>query len=476
MLTENSLLDELDSDLMAELDETVRSNQKRLFPHSRSSKQEEWLLEKYPSLKLDSEKEKASLIAHYIAISDVPSLSTSSKNYSGFAQTSSLPSSSPTRKARRKSSKTAIQGSPLVKPIHGHEDIFSMDNDEMLPSSSPTRFSLSLSGIDVTTSVTKDIKGKAPVNVWGEPHLSPRYASPKQDPFEPSTPPHKLHAPWTTPSSSVKLDMKEIMAQASAAASGKSALTAQLSASPTTLPKQSTPKQDSAFKLSQKERKRQQQQQQQQQPSLSVPSIPDKKVAWNINGTPQTTRVSLKEVLASPSTPTEKTPQKKPQTPATSPAAIPSTPTQQRRTVLATHTSSPTPTASSPISRPPPPPPPPLMPRPTHFLPLSLQDIIDQEEAQKELIKEYSSKRSLQEIQEEQEFLRWWENESKRVQEAEIAQEQKKKGGQRGGRSGDGRSGGGGRGRGRSKGRGGRGETSGSAGRGKGGGGTVAAV
>jgi hypothetical protein len=53
------------------------------------------------------------------------------------------------------------------------------------------------------------------------------------------------------------------------------------------------------------------------------------------------------------------------------------------------------------------------------MLRLGLQDIISQEEAQKELIKEYASKRSLQEIQEEQEFLRWWESESKRIQAEE---------------------------------------------------------
>jgi hypothetical protein len=46
---------------------------------------------------------------------------------------------------------------------------------------------------------------------------------------------------------------------------------------------------------------------------------------------------------------------------------------------------------------------------------LSLADIISQEEAHKEVLREYTAKRSFQDIQTEQEFLRWWDAEAQRL-------------------------------------------------------------
>jgi hypothetical protein len=69
-----------------------------------------------------------------------------------------------------------------------------------------------------------------------------------------------------------------------------------------------------------------------------------------------------------------------------------------------------------------------------------MSEIVAQQLAEKDLIKEAAAKRDLQEIQAEQEFQEWWEKESARVQEEEQraaagpAKGSAKKGKSRGGR------------------------------------------
>lgn len=84
-------------------------------------------------------------------------------------------------------------------------------------------------------------------------------------------------------------------------------------------------------------------------------------------------------------------------------------------------------------------------------LQLSMSDIIGQQRREQEVIKEAVAKRSLQEIQEEQAFQEWWDQESRRAQEQEAARSkptQSTKGSKPGS----------GRGKGGSRGRGGRGK------------------
>jgi len=57
-------------------------------------------------------------------------------------------------------------------------------------------------------------------------------------------------------------------------------------------------------------------------------------------------------------------------------------------------------------------------------LQLSLADIIGQQKLEQDIIKEAVAKRSLQEIQEEQAFQEWWDQESKRAQEEEAQRAQ----------------------------------------------------
>jgi hypothetical protein len=466
-LTSRSLLDELDEDLMADLDKMVRENQRRCFPRSRSGKQEERLLEKYPAMKEDSEREATALLAQYVAMSGESALSSSLKGYAGFSQ-SPLASYSPgSAKGKRKASKISAHASPVVKAAPGQDDIFAMDDDELL---SPTSYS---GEGDAVPPRPRGAKGNPPVTTYQSP---PEHGSPDER-FVTLTPPLSSQAPWCAPTAMKdrKLDMKEIMAQASAAANGKSALTAQLSAWPT--PKTAPIKPEgpaTPTKRSQKERKRQQQQ------TLSnttgSPSMAERKPAWNVNVATQAPVVSLKEALSSAKVPSQQqgipplrpVPQQQPvQRP--SPSYVGPSPVSEHNTM--TTKASPNTTASSytATSRPPLPvsgsSPIASMPRravssarvlPESTVRLSLQDIISQEEAHKEMVKEYTSKKNLQEIQEEQEFLRWWEEESRRVQLEEAAQQKKEqphqKGGGRGGRGGRGGSNRGGRGRGRGRG------------------------
>lgn len=86
-------------------------------------------------------------------------------------------------------------------------------------------------------------------------------------------------------------------------------------------------------------------------------------------------------------------------------------------------------------------------------LQLSMADILSQQQTEKDIIKEAVAKRSLQEIQQEQEFQEWWDQESRKVMEEE-AQARNPSSSSRGGRGGRGKRRGGGRGRGRGRGRG----------------------
>jgi len=467
-LTSRSLLDELDGDLMADLDEVVRENQRRCFPRSRSGKQERRLLEKYPAMKEGSEKEATALLAQHVAMSGESALSSSLKGYAGFSQ-SPLASHTPgSAKGKRKASKASAHASPVVKAAQGQDDIFAMDDDELL---SPTSYP---GEGDAAPPRPRGAKGNPPVMTHQSP---PEHGSPEGR-FMTLTPPLSSQAPWcaSTALKDSKLDMKEIMAQASATASGKSALTAQLSAWPT--PKTAPLKLEgpaTPTKRSQKERKRQQQHTV-SNPTGS-PSTAERKPAWNVNVATQAPVVSLKEVLTSvpakaPSQqqgipPLRPIPVQRPSPSYVGPSLVSEHNTTATKappnTTASSYTASPFPSrpplpasgsssiASTPrraVSSP-------------RFLPgsvvrLSLQDIISQEEAHKEMIKEYTSKKNLQEIQEEQEFLRWWEEESRRVQLEEAAQQKKEqphqKGGARGGRGGRGGSNRSGRGRGRRRG------------------------
>ena len=304
--------------------------------------------------------------------------------------------------------------------------------------------------------------------------------------------------PWAAPAiSTSKIGMKDIMAQASS--NRVSNITAGLSlhAKNSEASTLNTPQ-----KLSQRERKKQQQQQLQSQPPqpMATPSpvlVEDqaqgKKAAspWQVASTGP--KVSLRDVLGAESSrafpqqgSVARTPSplnlrqtvsgKAPSTRrvVSSPQQTPM-PAQQRSAStpdtpkIKGHTQSPPSRSSSsqiPIqsirhTAPPVEP----------SLQLSMADILSQQQTEKDIIKEAAAKRSLQEIQEEQAFQEWWDEESRKVKaEAEEAAKPATRG--RRGVRGKGRGGSRGRGSGKGEGDGGHEGASGSGrrkGRGKGG-------
>jgi len=65
---------------------------------------------------------------------------------------------------------------------------------------------------------------------------------------------------------------------------------------------------------------------------------------------------------------------------------------------------------------------------------LSILDILSEQAIEKDVIKDFAAKRSLQEIQQEQEFQEWWDKESARVMEEEAIKTRHDSSSGRGGR------------------------------------------
>ncbi|PWW80739.1 hypothetical protein C7212DRAFT_160795 [Tuber magnatum] len=520
-MLENHLLDELDADLMVDLDGVVKSVQQQLFPHSRTGVQEELLREIYPNMLDVAAKEREALIASYILEGNgAAPLSTSLKNSRVGSHTETpTPLGSHAQKAKGRASKESIKTgtSTTIEPHAGREMIFDMDGEgsgiRPAPEVSKTeetglQNSLASPGTpskvartgwypSPTSSIPRSAGGWAGVKGKGIDIPSPN--PDLQFPAGGSPPLHELPTPAKTPTTPPKpwgaslvlfgdkLDMKEIMKQASS--SGKSNLSIRLSSEEKLAP----------ARLSQKERKRQAALAAAAPPELATPtqiqkpSTSSAKPAWITVNTGA--RVSLKEVLANevsapaPDTSVLKTAKQRTgdgdgrtmsQTVST---PIPSVVLPTIPTARTTCSSPPVPSTSNP----------PLktttttvpsqsatLRRPASMIlaeptpKLSLADIISQEEAHKELFREHIAKRSLQEIQEEQEFMRWWDAECERVRlETAVATE---KPARRGGMKSQGRGGSGGvrgdgRGRGSAGGDGGEGTSdgcSGGGGRGKG--------
>lgn len=429
---------------MSELDDVVKENQRRCLPNSRSDKQEQELLAKYPELPESRARGKEALIAFYTAQEDEP-LPSSFKKASSYPPepTSESPPQQIPDKACRKSSEESLvmSVSPTSKPFNpGGDLMFDMDEEGAVLSTGARDnngkgiYSSPPSSLPKQNEGTWfDAKGKAivspapsaqhPGKISVDPFVTPKSSLRKQ----PSTLEWSSPTSWRSPIPG-KIPMREIMAQTSSS-SGKSNLSLGLSAT--------------SEKVSQKERKRQQQQQTAGPSAAPILSTPEKQMPkmW---ATPiAMSRVSLKEVLMEESS---------------SPPAMGGKFQASRSTSARGDTQI---AVSTPSSAPPRPPLPastfhispssPLRPpiprRSEATLHLSLADIMSQEEVHKEIMRDHAAKRSLQEIQAEQEFLRWWDIESEKVRLETIAAERaasRGSGGRRGG--GGGKRGGRGRG------------------------------
>ncbi|KAK6434659.1 hypothetical protein LTR95_009157 [Oleoguttula sp. CCFEE 5521] len=457
-------LNELDEDLLQELDEVVRQNQLACMPFAKSGRAQRDLHERHPELAVILQRNKQTRV-------DAIRLRSKHHDMETVHAGSYDDQSSPLQlKSRRRPSSTlkATSEVPALKAKASSKDMmFSMDEDgehkAASPSPSPAIRPIAsprLSAIASSPPLDEqwfDSRGKALTSPVLRPQqgTTPGSATP-HTPRSPMMGGKQLQStgqPWSaTPLlGSRHAGLRDIMAQASS--SRTSSLSQGLAAakqhdvsfSPLALP---------PARLSQKDRKKIQQQQNiAPSPALAPPepllptTATSKSSPWHVVSGQRVP--SLKEMLDSPKStpPAAKTPpttraSSTPQLTMRQTVANPKPPTPVQKPIIGPAGTQPSRsvsgTPSKPISSPPQPGlSPSAFPNLQNSKPiphsirhgqmsaeasllLSMQDILDQQQLEKDAIKEAAAKRDLQEIQAEQEFQEWWDKESRRVQEEEA--------------------------------------------------------
>ncbi len=478
-MLENCHLDGLDEEVLLELDEVVRENQLARLPFVRSGRAELLLHEKYPDLMLDIEEERRRRVKEFAFKNtqreDERKLSASYRTRFGSLGEMAVLSQTPDGLRRKSKSGRNEPFSPSLRPkASQHDMIFDMEEDGLgiHGQFSPEPFSPSAPGdLDVEAitplpeSAWHEVKGKRASSFTKSPSptgLTPSRPEPRASGQTPSTPlseNRKSSAPWAATSlSTAKLDLRGIMSETSTKST--SALTASLTAQASN----DSPASKGQSKMSQKERKKQMQKHAETQSSAqddkasAKPWQPvetgGKTAPWKA-ATP-IPKTSLQEAMSSDaqqrgamlagakplvaSEANTKSARRRTASPDTrfpgqnrnrGQASEKASPKQQQNSPLVPHSKSyiASPRKSEPA------------------LGASMADIIGQQRREQELVKEAVAKRSLQEIQQEQEFQEWWDQESRRAQEEETGRSTKNSskkdegGKQRGrrGRGGDGR-------------------------------------
>lgn len=458
MLTKFSSLDELDEDLLLELDQVVRENQLAYLPFARSGRAEAVLFDKYPELAERIERSKRAKV-DAIVLSNKFSEGDGSLSTSFRAQSLEELSVSPLRQRNRrgmsregKSEVESPGATPALKAKSSVADLmFEMsdgddDGDEAGPIRQPqfTPAAVKQTAGEGSESSTRKpwtaaarSDGPSPLGTSMETY--PILGS-HNDKTLNSTPERTPGRPWgPAPLAATKLDLKDIMAQASG--STPSNLTLGLSQ------QERERKSSGSFhsKVSQKERKRIQQAGQLGQPIERAQPAPPTVSPWQAKATSH--RTSDASPVATPPPPpseparTSSTPQlTMRQTVANSKSkkkekekgrqASQSYPAQtassQKLTYAAADPSgkgmavSTTPIATPQSVR--------HIPLPSHSPTspsqhMTMHEILSLQQAEKDYVRDAAAKRSLQEIQQEQEFQAWWDQESKRV----IQEEEQRK-------------------------------------------------
>ncbi|KAL8790954.1 MAG: hypothetical protein Q9213_000379, partial [Squamulea squamosa] len=480
-ILENQLLNELDEDLMLELDITVRQNQLARLPIAKSGRAEAELLDFYPQLAEIIERGKRARVDQLAFQSrwrhdDV--LARSNISRSGYVTEDEDKTRSLMRQRQPRTSsgyQSPLQRSPNLLAKSSKSDLmFDMDDNEEQPSRNPAQ-PTSNEPLDDSLEIrcqnqTPNPTAKSPwlhtgdSNQWTDIASSsspglPGHDGSQQLVHDPDSPigSRKLQAtiPWGSRAvHSQKLDMKAIMTQASS--NRVSSISTGLSSL--------TPNSSHSTKLSQRERKRQQQQAAPQQPlDLPTPEIVEPQAntinassPWQVASSGA--KMSLKEILGAETTSLSPSRSKSDRTPSypqltmrqTIPGNVPTTKRTTSEGSLITHptsshkskstpntsqaintppcsSSSRAMTSASPITIGPSNTPTPKSIRHASYpattaepsLQLSMADILSQQQTEKEVFKEAVAKRSLQEIQEEQAFQEWWDQESRKVMEEE---------------------------------------------------------
>ncbi|OCT46357.1 ankyrin repeat containing protein [Cladophialophora carrionii] len=436
-MMELRLLDELDPDLLLELDTVVQDNQLAFLPFARSERAEADLLENHPDLisQIETARQRRvdSMRLRSRLVEDEERYAASVKvRYGSLDRHASSPHN-------KSALRTPADASPLTTPSHSPailandtaDDLpFDMDADIPEPLPAPAREDLNSPSAKVASSpentrppprIRQSELGLSPIGALrvGGAGLSGLESHRAADPISAVTPTSGFNsrgAPWQIPLHGSKKDgLKDIMEQASA---GRVSQLTQAMRSSSTTPKTNA-------KVSQKERKRQQQQIKEQTvkvsetvragPTADAPSSPWQTIAKSpktesspiVDARKETGKqtqakqpITMRQPMAEASStgPVAKEPSGGGQSPSLSPpSSKPAAPQIQsiRHTPVRTRG-------------------PPVDAR------TSMAEILAQQQIEKTAVKEAVAKRSLQEIQQEQEFQEWWDNESKRVQEEEA--------------------------------------------------------
>ncbi|EFX04249.1 btb/poz-like protein [Grosmannia clavigera kw1407] len=423
-MLENQLLDELDGRLVAALDRVVRVNQLAQMPFARSGRAEAELLERHPRLAQEMDEERQRRVRE---------MAFRGGGGGGGGGGSGSGGGGGTGKTQTPKTRRNEPFSSVLQPETSQADLmFAMEEVGESVSSPVSRMAsqktIRLSQRRVTTplSVTSTTTSSTPTTTTTTTPWAPQPA-PKQD----------LRAIMSTESVEWTLVTSSPPAAASQA-SRTSALSASIDAQRLAATAKMTP-----AKLSQKERKKQQQQQQQQQMSQTASTRESKGMAWDTSEGRRPSGPWQMEgqsgsgsgsgsggggggggggMGAHPPRPESGSP-KSPSTTSTHlvplpkahihRAASPDTrfagQTRSQPTASPSSTTKPMVPHSRVYLRP--------APKAEPILGLSMADIIVQQQLEQESMREAVAKRSLQEIQQEQAFQEWWDQESRRAQE-----------------------------------------------------------
>ncbi|KAJ4424944.1 hypothetical protein N0V82_000448 [Gnomoniopsis sp. IMI 355080] len=479
---ENNLLESLDEEVIEELDAIVRDNQLAHYPFARSGRAELLLHELNPELAQDIEEERQRRVKEMAFKANQKEeerkLSSSLKGRFGSLENATCHSPSLDKQSGKRRSSRNEPFSPELRPKSTQVDLmFDMDDDEGpvdSPSVRPQRLldgnnQSEIDSLPPLSGFQRDEKQK--VIARSPLHSSPARTTPIQSNYaaQPAvTTPGKSSNPWAPAVlPTAKIDLRKLMGEST----GPSALSAGLAAQ-----KAKDAAKPQQTKVSQKERKKQQQLQAEQaaRAALAPPAVAWEKPIADATSSPWKTvssapKSSLKEFKTEPLTTVPPNPKpllvadasaksiarrtQSPDTRHSGQSRTPTTTTQVRPSPKqkTSHTTS-TFSADDPSK--------PITPHSKSYikpasksestLGLSMADIFDLERRKQEAVKEAAAKRSLMEIQQEQEFSIWWEEESRRTQEEEArrlaSQKEREEGKARGRRGRSGKAARGGRG------------------------------
>ena len=449
-LTSHSSLDELDDDLLHELNQVARENQLAYLPFARSGRAEALLFEQYPELAERIERGKRAKIDAIVLSNKYASADTPSASFR--AQSLEEVSASPLRQRNRRRAsnhaKVETKSPALTPQLKGRSSaadlMFEMSDAEDEEDGStekikPPRFT------EGSEKPNDQLVG-TPESPWPaaikqrqstlQGNIEDGFISPNSLPPSAFSGARTPSQPWgTAPLASAKLDLKDIMAQASS--DNPSGLAIGLAQ------EERERARATQTKISQKERKRLQQAQQQGIKIEAAQPAPPAVSPWQAASyrKPSANQILAPTVATPP--PQQPSPQPSPQSsraqstpqltmrqtiakgkskgkgkdkdPNAQDASSPSRPAASERGMSVSNTPIPVPMSVRHI------------PLPSHSPTspsqnLSMMEILSLQEAEKTSIRDAAAKRSLEEIQQEQEFQQWWEAESKRaIQEEEQA-------------------------------------------------------